>query len=72
MKNLLNEATLPATYEEYTNSLQKSIDENDYRTFQRLITDSIRQRKYEWFATFYGQKDSDGDLTKNLFKRLRY
>lgn len=72
MRKLLKEIILPETYEEYTNQLQELIDTDNSRDFERLIKESIKKRKFEWFATFYAQKDQDGDLTKHLFKRLKF
>lgn len=69
LRTLLREATF-SKYEEFSDALMKAKQDNNYREFERIITESLRSKQWEWFGRFYQQQDSSKDLTKEVFKKV--
>ena len=72
LKSLLHEATLPSTFEKYSQMLNQSIEQNNLRLFTELIHSAFRSGKYEWVGMWYESKDEDKNLSKRVFKALNF
>lgn len=65
----LKEATTFSKYEEYLGALTSAKEKNDYREFERIITESLRKKQWEWFGRYYQTMDGNSKaFTKALFK----
>ena len=69
---MLSEATKPSTYEDFFTQLTESIKSNDFSTFQKLVKYVMSTKKYDWFGRWYQSADSDGTISKKMFKALTF
>lgn len=69
MRAILSEQTF-SKYEEYSDALLKAKQDNNYREFERIVTESLRSKQWEWFGRFYQSQDQTKDLTKEVFKKV--
>lgn len=70
LKSLIKEASL-AKYEDFQDALMTAKNDNNYREFERLISDALKRKQWEWFGRFYAMMDGNSKaLTKEIFKKV--
>ena len=70
LRSLLTEQTF-SKYEEYSDALMKAKEINNYQEFERIITDSLKRKQWEWFGRYYQTMNgSSNELTKEIFKKV--
>lgn len=68
MRTLLKEENF-SKYEEYLGALTSAKEENNYREYERIITDSLKKKQWEWFGRYYQTMDGQSKaFTKAIFK----
>lgn len=67
LRSLLTEQTF-SKYEEYLDALLEAKKSGNFQAFERIITDSLRKKQWEWFGRFYQSQDQSKALTKVVFK----
>ncbi len=70
MSKLISERSF-SKYEEFLDALLQAKEQNNYREFERIVTDSLKKRQWEWFGRFYQDQDGASKaLTKVIFKEV--
>ncbi len=70
LRSLITEQTF-SKYEEFSDALLQAKEQNNYREFERIITDSLKRKQWEWFGRFYQTMDGTSkELTKEVFKKI--
>lgn len=69
IRSLLKEATF-SKFEDFEDALLKAKETNNFNEFERIITDSLKKKQYEWFGRFYLGQDRSKSLSKALFKEV--
>lgn len=68
LRSLLKEENF-SKYEEYLGALTSAKEENNYREYERIITDSLKKKQWEWFGRYYQTMDGQSKtFTKAIFK----
>lgn len=58
-------------YEDFLDALLQAKEQNNYREFERILTDSLKKKQWEWFGRFYQSQDGTSKaLTKVIFKEV--
>lgn len=69
LRSLITEQTF-SKYEEYIDALLEAKQSGNFQLFERIITDSLKTKKWEWFGRFYQSQDQSKALTKAVFKEV--
>ena len=67
LRSLITEQTF-SKYEEFLAALLEAKRSGNFQLFERIITDSLKTKKWELFERFYQSQDKKKTLTKAIFK----
>lgn len=69
LRSLITEQTF-SKYEDYLDALLEAKKVGNFQLFERIVSDSLKTKKWEWFGRFYQSQDQSKDLTKAIFKEV--